>query len=460
MTEICFYNTLARKKEGFKPIKKGLVGLYTCGPTVYNYAHIGNLRTYVFEDVLRRTLEYNGLKVKHVMNITDVGHLTSDADTGEDKVEKEARKENKSAWDITDYYAGVFKKNLQELNIKPPAIWCKATDHIKEQIALVKKLEKKGFTYRTGDGIYFNTAKLKDYGKLARLDVRGLKAGARVALKDEKKNLTDFALWKFSPKDSKRQMEWDSPWGLGFPGWHLECSAMSTKYLGQPFDLHTGGVDHISVHHTNEIAQSEAANGKTLANYWLHGEFLIIQDQKMAKSEQNFITLATLKNKGINPIAYRYLILTSHYRSKLNFSWKSLAAAESALKSIYHQVEQFDNPKVGCAELEQKFIKAINNDLDTPQAVAILWELLKSNYPTSAKKKTLLEFDRVLGLGLDQIEKQKLSLPKAVSKLAQARENARKKQDFSRADSLRKEIEKLGFKVEDTKDGLTITKKD
>jgi len=449
VNKIYLYNTLTRKKEEFKPIKKGMVGLYTCGPTVYNYAHIGNLRTYVFEDVLRRTLEYNGLKVKHVMNITDVGHLTSDADSGEDKVEKTAKKEKKTVWQIAEFYTKAFRQDLKDLNIQEPHIWCKATDHIKNQIATIQKLEEKGFTYQTDDGIYFDTSKFKNYGELARLDVKGLKAGARIKLRAGKKNPTDFALWKFSyPRGrsfdaaqdnvaSRRQMEWDSPWGLGFPGWHIECSTMSTKYLGQPFDIHTGGVDHISVHHPNEIAQSEAAHGKKMTNFWLHGEFLIIKDQKMAKSGGNFITLDSLKNKGVDPLAYRYLILTSHYRSKLNFSWKSLTAAESALKSIYHQVEQFDSPKVGRAELEQKFLKAINNDLDTPRAIAILWELLKSNYPTDAKKKTLLEFDRVLGLGLAKIKKKKLSIPKAVKDLAEQREKARKKKDFSTADTLR-----------------------
>ncbi|MBU0613586.1 cysteine--tRNA ligase, partial [Patescibacteria group bacterium] len=288
------FNTLTRKKETFKPLKDSEVSLYTCGPTVYNYAHVGNLRTYVFEDILRRTLEYNKYNVNHVMNITDVGHLVSDADTGEDKMEKSAKEEKRSVMEVSEYYTKAFQNDLAELNIKTPVTWCKATDHIQEQIDLVKKLEENGYAYTIDDGVYFDTAKFKDYGYMARLDIKGQRAGARVEIVEGKKNPTDFALWKFSPKDgTKRQMEWDSPWGVGFPGWAIECSAMSTKYLGQPFDIHTGGIDHIPVHHTNEIAQSEAANNTKMANYWLHGEFLIMKDEKMAKSKGNFITLQT-----------------------------------------------------------------------------------------------------------------------------------------------------------------------
>lgn len=464
------YNTLSRKKEPFKPLKTSEVSLYTCGPTVYNFAHIGNLRTYIFEDVLRRVLEYNGYKVKQVMNITDVGHLTSDADTGEDKVEKSARKEKKTVWEIARFYTKAFKQNLRELNIKEPRLWCKATGHIKEQIALVKKLEQKGFTYQTSDGIYFDTSRFKNYGKLARLDPKGLKAGARVKVRKEKRNPADFALWKFSYPNgrsfdsaqdgaaARRQMEWDSPWGTGFPGWHLECSTMSTKYLGQPFDIHTGGVDHIPVHHTNEIAQSEAAYGKKMANFWLHGEFLIIKEEKMAKSKENFVTLKILKDKGFNPLSLRYLTLTSHYRSKLNFSWKSLGAVERALDNLYQQFVELGSPKVGCAEFEERFLKAINTDLDTPKALAIMWDLLKSDYPGSAKKRTLLKFDQVLGLDLDQVKKKRLVIPKKVKELVAQREKARQQKDFQKADTLRKAIEKAGFSIRDTKEGPKLTK--
>ena len=292
------YNTLTRRIEEFKSIKKNNVGLYTCGPTVYNFAHIGNLRTYVFEDILKRALAYNDYKVKHVMNITDVGHLTDDADEGEDKMEKGSAREGKTAWELAEFYTHAFRLDMEQLNIIKPSIWCRATDHIKEQINLIKKLEKKGFTYATSDGIYFDTSKLKDYGKLANLQNQELRAGVRVDVGD-KRSTTDFALWKFSPKLQKRQMEWKSPWGVGFPGWHIECSAMAMKYLGETFDIHCGGVDHIPVHHTNEIAQSEAAYDSSLANFWMHGEFLLMGNDKMAKSGDNFVTLQTLKEKEI-----------------------------------------------------------------------------------------------------------------------------------------------------------------
>ncbi|MEM4245179.1 MAG: cysteine--tRNA ligase, partial [Candidatus Nanoarchaeia archaeon] len=292
--ELKFYNTLTRKKEVFKPIHDKKVGIYTCGPTVYWYQHIGNLRSYIFSDLLKKVLLFNGYEVKHVMNVTDVGHLTSDADEGEDKIEKAAAKEGKSAKEIADYYWKVFRNDFKKLNIAEPTVWCKATEHIKEQIDLIKRLEKKGYTYRTDDGIYFDTSKFKDYGKLARLKKEGLEAGKRIELKD-KKNITDFALWKFSEKPGVRQQEWDSPWGVGFPGWHIECSAMSMKHLGEHFDIHTGGIDHIPVHHTNEIAQSEAATGKKFVNYWMHGAFLTSKGEKISKSKGGLYTIAELE---------------------------------------------------------------------------------------------------------------------------------------------------------------------
>ncbi|MBI5465966.1 MAG: cysteine--tRNA ligase, partial [Candidatus Kerfeldbacteria bacterium] len=289
MLPLKLYNTLGRKKQEFKPLKPGEVGLYTCGPTVYAAPHLGNLRTYIFEDLLKRTLQVDGFRVKHVMNITDVGHLTSDADEGEDKMEKGAAREGKTVWEIAEHYTDIFKQNLQSLNVLAPDVWCKATDHIPEQIELIRKIEANGFTYQTSDGVYFDTAKLKDYGRLAKLDIKGLKARARVEMNPAKKHPTDFALWKFSPPDKKRQMEWPSPWGVGFPGWHIECSAMSMKYLGETFDIHCGGIDHIPVHHPNEIAQSEAATSKPLARWWLHGEFLVVDAKRMGKSEDNFL---------------------------------------------------------------------------------------------------------------------------------------------------------------------------
>lgn len=337
---IKLYNTLSRKKEAFESLKDNEVGLYTCGPTVYWFAHIGNLRTYIFEDILKRVLEYNGHNVTHVMNITDVGHLTSDSDTGEDKMEIGAKRERKTVWEIADFYTRAFKKDLKSLNIKPPSIWAKATSNINEQIKFIQTLEKKGFTYKIADGVYFDTSKIKDYGKLCGSKKRELKAGSRVEVAAGKKNPADFALWKFSPPGIKRQMEWDSPWGLGFPGWHTECVVMAVKYLGAPFDIHCGGIDHIPIHHTNEIAQTEAVFGKNLANFWLHGEFLVLKEGRMGKSERNIITLSNLSEKGFYPLSYRYLCLTTHYRSKLTFSWKSLQSSQQALNNLYQKIRE------------------------------------------------------------------------------------------------------------------------
>ncbi|MFH1142330.1 MAG: cysteine--tRNA ligase, partial [Candidatus Uhrbacteria bacterium] len=344
--EIKLYNTLTRKKEVFKPIHQGKAGIYTCGPTVYWFAHIGNMMAYVVADILHRTLEYNGLKVKQVMNITDVGHLTGDEDEGEDKMIIAMRREGKSAYDIAGFYTTKFFQDIESLNVLPAAEYPRATDHIPDQIGLVKKLEEKGFTYRTDDGIYFDTSKLPDYGKLSRQSAKDKKAGVRVDL-GQKKNPTDFALWKFSPKDEQREMEWDSPWGVGFPGWHLECSAMSVKYLGIPFDIHTGGIDHIAVHHENEIAQSSGAFDKLQANWWVHSEFLVIDENKMSKSLGNFCLLDDFKKKGFEPLAFRYFILGAHYRSQHNFTWKSLEAAQNGLNNLRDAVRDWDKPGVG-----------------------------------------------------------------------------------------------------------------
>src|SRR5215475_15526799 len=321
------FDTYTREVRDFAPLDPSEVRMYACGPTVYDYAPIGNLRTYVFEDILRRVIEFNGYKVNHVMNITDVGHLVSDADTGEDKMELGARRAGKSAWEIADYYTQEFRRDLTRLNILEPTIWCKATDHITEQIEMIRCIEAKGFTYPTSDGIYFDTSHLADYGHLARLDTSGLRAGARVD-KGEKRNPTDFALWKFSPRDQKRQMKWPSPWGIGFPGWHIECSAMASKYLGEHFDIHCGGIDHIAVHHTNEIAQSECCHGRPWVNFWLHGEFLELDKAKMSKSSGSFLYLDRIMADGFSPLDYRYLLLTTHYRSRLRFSYESLEAAK------------------------------------------------------------------------------------------------------------------------------------
>jgi cysteinyl-tRNA synthetase len=463
--KLLLYNSLTRKKQEFKPIKPGRVGLYTCGPTVYDYAHIGNLRTYIFEDILKRVLIYNGYTVKHVMNITDVGHLTGDRDMGEDKMEKGAAREGKSAWDIADFYTQAFKNDIRRLNILEPDIWVKATDTLPEQIALVKTLEEKGFTYRTADGIYFDTAKFKGYNKLSHQDLEALKEGARVERNPEKRNPTDFALWKFSPPGSKRQMEWDSPWGVGFPGWHLECSAMSMKFLGDQLDIHCGGTDHIDVHHTNEIAQSEAATGKPFFNFWMHGAFLIIQGgKKMAKSEANFLTLenAFVKN-NINPLAYRFAAFLTHYRKPMEYSDEGIEAARNGLLHLQNQVRQVstgsgDDSRSVNAEFRNKFKKAINDDLNMPRAMAVVQEMLKSNMRDAEKHQSILDFDRVLGLGLDALDKAP-ALPAEVQNRVDARIKARLAKDFAASDRLRAEIEALGYQVQDTKDGMKVVKK-
>ncbi|MEZ4618415.1 MAG: cysteine--tRNA ligase [Caldilineaceae bacterium] len=335
------YDTYSRSLRDFAPLSPEEVGLYTCGPTVYDYAHIGNLRTYLFEDILRRVLEFNGYKVKHVMNITDVGHLVSDADSGEDKMEKGSRRTGKTAWEIAEFYTQAFQEDLRRLNILEPTIWCRATDYIPEQIEMIGCIEANGYAYTTSDGVYFDTAKLDDYGYLARLKIEGLQAGMRVDM-GEKRNPTDFALWKFSPKDQTRQMEWESPWGVGFPGWHIECSAMSAKFLGNLFDIHCGGEDHIPVHHTNEIAQTEACHGTHLANFWLHGYFLQLDDAKMAKSAGGFLRVQTLLDRGYEPLVYRFFCLSGHYRAKLNFTWESLDGAKTV-----PQPAAFDSPQLG-----------------------------------------------------------------------------------------------------------------
>jgi cysteinyl-tRNA synthetase len=457
------YNTLSRKKEIFKPIQDKIVGFYACGPTVYLSAHIGNLRTYIFEDILKRVLEYNGYKVKHVMNVTDVGHLVSDADVGEDKILLAAKRERKSAWQIAGFYTKAFKKDLKLLNIKTPSVWVKATDTIKDQIKLIQILEKKGFTYKIRDGIYFDSSKLKAYGRLGGKKERKIKPGARVEMVPGKKNPTDFALWKFTPPGVKRQMEWDSPWNCGFPGWHTECIVMSIKKLGVPFDIHCGGVDHILIHHTNEIAQAEAAFGKILANFWLHGEFLTINRGRMGKSEGNIIILKDLIDKGFNPFAYRYLCLGTHYRSKLNFSWLALRSAQNALENLYEKVRELKEKKTPTFSRSQKswyqekFLEFINDDLNISKALALMWGMIKSTkFSNQEKYKLLLDFDRIFGLDLARVKK--IKVPQEVKKLVQMRERYRQKKEWKLADEMRKKIKKLGYWIEDTKEGPIIKK--
>ena len=454
--ELKLYNTLTRKKELFKPLKKNQVSLYSCGPTVYWYQHIGNLRTYIFSDILKRTLAYNNYKVNHVMNVTDVGHLTSDADTGEDKIEKAAKKEGKTAKEITNYYFKIFREDLGKLNIIEPVKWVKATEHIKDQIELIKKLEKKGFTYKTSDGIYFDTSKLKDYSKLSKIKKENIKGGKRISL-GEKKSNTDFALWKFSNSSSeKRQQEWKSPWGVGFPGWHLECSAMSMKYLGENFDIHTGGLDHVPVHHTNEIAQSETSTGKKFVNYWMHAGWLLLKGEKMAKSKGGFYTIKELEEKGFNSLEFRYMSLTTHYKKPLDFSLKNLEAAKNSYQRMKNIVLSLNDNKKENKDYIKKFDEKINDDLNMPKALQVLWELLRDEN-AKGKVQTIKKMDSILGL--DLLKKDKIEIPNEVKKLAQERLKARIKKDWKKSDSLRKEIDSLGYIIEDKEKSYVLKKK-
>lgn len=463
---IRLFNTMGMRKELFKPLTQGLVRMYSCGPTVYDYAHIGHFRAYIFVDALKRMLKFNSLKVRHVMNITDVGHLTSDADTGEDKIEKKAHEEGKSAWEIAEFYTKDFFSAMVKLNVERPDIVCKATDYIKEMIEFIKKIEEKGYVYRTADGIYFDTSRIKDYGKLAGMSkekAEDLKPGARIQFSAEKRNVTDFALWKFSPKDSKRQMEWPSPWGTGFPGWHIECSVMSIKYLGDTFDIHTGGIDHISIHHTNEIAQDKAVTGKEPVQFWMHNDFVMVDGEKMSKSKKNFFTMADIVSRGFNPLALRYLFLTAHYRSKVNFTWESLKAAETAVEALHDYMLALKKgggvktKKERIAFYESEFLKAINDDLNTSEALKTMWALIRDEKEVSGKDKLalILKFDELFGLGLKNVKAEKAELPVAAKKLIEEREAARRSKDFAKSDAIRKRLlEEFNVSLEDTDEGV------
>jgi len=476
------YNTLTRKKENFQTLKDNKVHLYTCGPTVYWFAHIGNLRTYVFEDILKRTLQYNDFEVKHVMNITDVGHLTSDADSGEDKMIKALKREGKelnqkSILEIANYYTKAFKEDLKNLNIKEPDVWCKATEYIQEQIDLVKKIIESGYAYETDKAVYFDTLKLKEYPELGQLDLENLKEGSRVKKQKDKKNPTDFALWiKLKGEHKNHIMNWDSPWGKGFPGWHVECSAMSIKNLEGEIDIHCGGIDHIPVHHTNERAQNIASTGDEIVRFWMHGEFLILKDGKMSKSKGKIITLKDLQKKDYNPLAYRYLCLGAHYRSQLTFSEKSLRAAENGLKNIQERTKRFKaSPKTNKTPQFKKYIKEfkkiINNDLDTPKALALAWRIIKDDSISNFEKyNLLLEFDKVFGLGLKKLKKEYVIKLEAgeyelsgkdvnIYKLVKKRNKYRKEKQFKKAKKIRKKINKQGWEIEDQKKETIVRKK-
>lgn len=445
----------------FVPLTEGKVGMYTCGPTVYNFAHIGNLRTYLFEDFLRRTLEYAGLQVTHVMNVTDVGHLTDDGDAGEDKIIKSSRETGRSVWDIAHMYTEAFFRDIDQLNIKRPTIVCKATDHIPEMIDLVKRLEDRGYTYESGGNVYFNIEKFPDYGKLAQLDLKDLKAGARIEVDLHKRNPHDFVLWFTRSKFEHQAMLWDSPWGKGYPGWHLECSAMSMKYLGEQFDIHCGGIDHIPVHHTNEIAQSEAATGKSpWVRYWLHGEFLVIDREKMSKSKGGFLTLERLIQQGFHPLDYRYFCLGGHYRSQLQFSFDALKASQSACRSLRDRISQWnrvDSKKRASLSSQanqyiSQFKQHLAHDLNTPQALADLWAVVKDPELAESEKLALVEeMDQVFGLGLT--ERVEETLDPEVEALIRERELARKNRHFARSDEIRSLLKSKGILLEDTPSG-------
>jgi len=465
------FNTMTRKKELVRPIHNNEIRLYTCGPTVYDYAHIGNWRSFVAEDILKRVLLFNGFKVKHVMNITDVGHLTSDADTGEDKIEIGAKREGKTAWEIARFYEKVFFDDVEKLNILKANVYPRATEHIKEQIELVKRLEKKGYTYIIeNDGVYFDTSKFKGYGKMSRMNREKLKAGARVEMVEGKRNLTDFALWKFSPKDKKRQMEWDSPWGRGFPGWHIECSAMGMKYLGEHFDIHCGGEDHITIHHPNERAQAEAATGKKFVNIWMHVKFLVIEGKKMSKSLGNYYILEDILKMGYDSKVVRYILMASHYREQMNFTLKGLKAAKKTVDGLLDFMDRIQKIKVTgeynkdlhekVKKAKEKFLESINDDLNMPNALAAVFDLTKEVNKTIDERKIskknlkevydqMIEFDKVLGI----LEIKKEKLAEEIKDLILKREGLRKRGDFEVADKIRKEIKERGYLIEDTPQG-------
>ena len=465
--ELQLYNTLTRKKEEFKPLEDNTVRMYSCGPTVYSYAHIGNFRTYVFMDTLRRVLQYNGYKLKHVMNITDVGHLESDADEGEDKMEKAARKENKDPYEIAKYYSDVFFRDMGRLNIQTPEIIAKATDHIPEMLEFVEGLMKNGYAYETSKGIYFDISKLDKYPVLSNRKLDEQIAGARVDVDEEKRSPYDFALWIKAPEN--HIMKWESPWGLSYPGWHIECSAMGRKYLGDQFDIHTGGVDHIPTHHENEIAQSKGLTGKIPARFWMHVEFLQVDGGKMSKSLGNTYTLDQLQEKGIEPLAYKLFCFTAHYRTKLNFTFETALSTQTALARLregfvkhLEGTEKIENEKI--KEYENKFLETINDDLNMPAAMGIVWEIIRNPQKSKQYADLLLEFDKVLGLDLENSKKyleesKKIEIPKEIQALLEKRKQARQEKNWALSDEIRDSLKEKGYTVKDAKDGsMTIEK--
>lgn len=462
---IKLYNTPAREFEEFKPLKKNFVGIYSCGPTVYWNQHIGHMYAYTQWDTLIRFFRYLGLKVRWVMNITDVGHLTSDEDLGEDKMEKGAKREGLSVWQIADKYIAQFLESMDLLNIQRPDVLCRATEHINEQIELIKLIEKNGFTYRTKTGIVFDTAKFPGYADFAHLDLQKQLAGARLEVDPEKKNPWDFLLWVTNQPN--HIMQWDSPWGKGFPGWHIECTAMSVKYLGEKFDIHTGGREHVPVHHTNEVAQAYGAFGRQTANFWLHNGWLILKGEKMSKSLGNVVTAQRLVEKGYQPLAMRYLVLTSHYRQGLVFDWETLEAAQTAYQRLVGLVREWQTVKqqtMGTDDpgkiqnFRQQFIEKLSDDFNLPEALAVVWQMVKSDLPSPDKLDLLLDFDQVLGLRLSEQASVKVEIPLKVQKLAQEREKLRREKKWSQTDQIRRQIEALGWQIKDTSSGPKLTK--
>ena len=460
---IKFYNTLTRKKEEFIPINAKEVRIYSCGPTVYYFAHIGNLRAYLFMDNLRRVLKYNGYKLKHVMNITDVGHLVSDADEGEDKMMKAARRENKNPYEIAEFYMNAFLKDIDKLNIDRPEIVARATEHIDVMEEYVKKIIENGYTYQTEDTIYFDTSKLDKYGVLSNRNVEDQKAGARVEFDKNKKNISDFALWIKAPEN--HIMKWDSFFGKSYPGWHLECSAMSYKYLGEEFDIHTGGVDHIPIHHENEIAQSKGFCGKIPAHYWMHVEFLQVNGGKMSKSLNNLYTLKDLKEKGYEPLVYRMFNYTSNYRAQINFTFEAMDAAKIALNRLRegylkHSQGNEDVTNEQIEDYEKRFLEAINDDLNMPVAMSIVWEIIRNPKKSKKLQNLLLKFDEVLGLDLKNYSKNKTSdFPEEINELLLQRNEARKNKNWEESDRIRDILIKKGYLVKDNKEGTILEKK-
>ncbi|MBR6504862.1 MAG: cysteine--tRNA ligase [Clostridia bacterium] len=457
------YNTLTKQKQEFKPLKDNEVRIYSCGPTVYSYAHIGNFRAYIFMDNLRRVLKYNGYNLKHVMNITDVGHLESDADEGEDKMQKAAKRENKNPYEIAEFYTSIFMRDMKRLCIEEPEIIAKATEHIQEMENFVKELVQNGYVYETSKGLYFDISKLDKYPLLSNRNIDEQIAGARVDVDNEKKNPFDFAVWIKAPKE--HIMKWESAWGEAYPGWHLECSTMGRKYLGDEFDIHTGGIDHIPTHHENEIAQSKGVSGKIPAKVWMHCEFLQIDGGKMSKSLGNIYTLDILEEKGIEPLAYKIFSYTSHYRNKINFTFEGAEAAQKSLKRLREGYLKHIEGKEEIKEdeikkLEERFLEAINDDLNMPVALSIVWEIVKDTRKSNRFAKLLLKFDEVLGLDLANVTltQEKEELPEKIIELMNRRKEARQNKDWVLSDSLRDELVSLGYSVKDTKDGMKVTK--